>query len=110
VAPHPNVQPTLPSYTPHRHQQRRRTGRVVRLTVAATVLAALVIGAWFLVSNLTSGDDSPPPPASESPREPDPRAVLDGGPSDLFERSRDLVDDVNQSGPDQQLIDEVLGD
>jgi hypothetical protein len=94
------IDPALPPAAPRTPPWRPRKKSAARKAAAALVLASVVValgaGAWFGYQALAPADDTPPPiPLRENP-------------DTLIGRTDDLVESINERGPDADLLDQVL--
>jgi hypothetical protein len=105
ITPEPSTPPNdgvttpEPSTSAPKWKKRKKSSarRLASVLMTAAVLVALGAGAWFGYQALASTEDSPPP------------VPLRERPDTIFGKTGDLVDEINERMPDQELLDDVLG-
>jgi hypothetical protein len=94
------IDPTLPPSAPRTQPWRPRKKSPARKLASAFLVTAVVValggGAWFGYQALAPVDDAPPP------------VPLRDNPDTLIGRTDDLVESINERGPDAELLDQVL--
>ena len=93
--------PTLPAATPRSGQkwkpiQRSKARKALNGLIGVGVLAALAGGAWFGYQSLTPAEDTTTP-----------TTLLIDNPDTFVGQASDVVEQINEQAPDQELLDLV---